>query len=150
MAEPIARYVLEAGFSVVGLDSSPSMIAMCRARFPRSGWVVGDMRHLALGRRFDALLAWDSFFHLHADEQRAMFPRFSAHLAPSAPLMFTSGTSQGEAIGSYRGEPLYHGSLDPVEYEQLLLANGFAVRSYVADDPDCGEHSVWLTQYRGS
>jgi SAM-dependent methyltransferase len=131
MAEPIARFVLEAGFQVVGIDSSPSMIEMCRARFPGSEWIVGDMRQLGLGRRFDALLAWDSFFHLRRDDQRAMFPRFAAHASAGAPLMFTSGTSHGEVLGSYGGEPLHHASLDPNEYEGLLLANGFSVLSYV-------------------
>ncbi len=150
MAEPIARYILQTGFHAVGIDSSAAMVAMCKVRFPDSEWIVADMRHLALGRRFDGLLAWDSFFHLHIDDQRAMFPCFAAHAVPGAPLMFTSGTSQGEAIDSYRGEPLYHGSLDPAEYEQLLLANGFDVLSYCAEDPECGGHTVWLAQYRGN
>ena len=150
MAEPIAGYLLDAGFHIVGVDSSPAMIDMCRARFPRSEWIVADMRHLELSRRFDALLAWDSFIHLHMDDQRAMFPRFAAHAAPGAPLMFTSGPSEGEAIGSYRGEPLDHGSLDPAEYERLLVANGFLVDAHVADDPECGGHTVWLSRYAGT
>jgi hypothetical protein len=62
--------------------------------------------------------------------------------------MFTSGTAQGEAIGSIEGEPLYHGSLDPTEYERLLLANGFEVLSYRENDPECGGHTVWLSRYR--
>jgi hypothetical protein len=41
--------------------------------------MVADMRTLALGQQFDALLAWDSFFHLTRDAQRAMFARFAAH-----------------------------------------------------------------------
>jgi len=150
MAEPIARYMLQSGFHVVGIDSSPAMIGMCHARFPGSEWIVADMRQLGLGRPFDGLLAWDSFFHLHMEDQRAMFQRFGAHAAPGAPLMFTSGTSQGEAIGSYEGEPLYHGSLEPSEYRQLLFANGFDVLAYRADDPECGKHTVWLAKYRGS
>lgn len=150
MGEPIARYVIEAGFRVVGIDSSPSLIGMCRARFPESEWLVADMRELALDRRFDGLLAWDSFFHLHADDQRAMFGRFAAHALPGAPLMFTSGPSEGEAIGCYRGEALYHASLDPVAYEELLAANGFTVGGYVADDPACGGHTVWLATYQTS
>lgn len=147
MAEPIARYVLEAGFSVAGVDASPSMIAMCRARFPGSEWIVGDMRELRLERRFDGILAWDSFFHLHADDQRRMFPRFAVHAMPGAPLMFTSGPAHGEAIGSYRGEPLYHGSLDPAEYERLLCGSGFSILAHVANDPQCGQHTVWLAEY---
>jgi 2-polyprenyl-3-methyl-5-hydroxy-6-metoxy-1,4-benzoquinol methylase len=147
MGEPIARYLIEAGFQVVGIDSSPSLIAMCRARFPHSEWMVADMRQLALDRRFDGILAWDSFFHLHPDDQRAMFARFTAHARPGASLMFTTGTSEGEVIGSYCGEPLYHASLDPAIYQQLLAASGFSVRAYVANDPECGEHTVWLATY---
>ena len=147
MAEPIARYVLDAGFRVVGIDSSPSMIEMCRSRFPDSAWMVADMREAGLNRRFDGLLAWDGLFHLQMSDQRAMFPRFAAHAAPGAPLMFTSGRAHGEAIGSCCGEPLYHASLDPSEYEALLLGNGFEVLSYLADDPECGGHTVWLTRY---
>jgi 2-polyprenyl-3-methyl-5-hydroxy-6-metoxy-1,4-benzoquinol methylase len=147
MGEPIARYVLGMGYDVVGIDSSPSLIEMCRGRFPDADWRVADMRSLSLGRRFDGLLAWDSFFHLSAGDQRGMFSRFADHAHPGAPLMFTSGTSEGEAIGSYRGEPLYHASLDPEEYVERLEKNGFRVRAHAADDPDCGGHTVWLATY---
>ncbi len=33
-AEPIARYFIENGCDVTGIDSSPSLIGMCKARFP--------------------------------------------------------------------------------------------------------------------
>ena len=147
MAEPIARYVIERGFSVLGVDSSPSMIAMCRERFPGCEWIVSDMRQLTLGRRFDGILAWDSFFHLHIHDQRRMFQRFATHAKPGAPLMFTSGFSEGERIGSYCGAPLYHASLDTSEYEHRLADNGFAVRAYKREDPACGEHTVWLATF---
>jgi len=147
MGEPVARYVIECGFGVVGVDASPAMIERCRARFPDSEWVVADMRELELSRRFEGILAWDSFFHLGMDDQRGMFPRFASHAQEGAPLMFTSGPDQGEAIGSYCGEPLYHASLGPPEYEQLLAMNGFVVRAYVAKDPDCGERTIWLATY---
>jgi SAM-dependent methyltransferase len=142
--EPIARYVLERGFELTGVDAAPAMIAICRARFPDREWLVRDMRRLTLGRRFDGILAWDSLFHLPMDDQRAMFPRFAAHTAPGAPLLFTSGPAEGEAIGCYRGEELYHASLHPAEYRRLLAENDFSLVHHVADDPECGGHTVWL------
>lgn len=147
--EPIARHLIAAGYDLTGVDSSPSMIGLCRARFPDRRWVVADMRGLALGRRFDALLAWDSFFHLTAADQRAMFPLFAAHAGPAAALMFTSGPAAGEAIGRYRGEPLHHASLDGSEYRLLLERNGFKVVAQKNDDPDCGGHTVWLARAHG-
>lgn len=147
VGEPIARCLIDRGRRVVGVDAAPSMIELSRALFPNAEWHVADMRELALGRRFDGIVAWDSFFHLAKDDQRAMFPRFASHARRAAPLLFTSGGAEGESIGSYCGEPLYHASLGPVEYEELLAANGFAVEAHVVDDPECGNHTVWLAGY---
>ncbi len=149
-AEPIARHLIEAGHAVTGIDSAPAMIAQCRTRFPASDWHVADMRRLALGRRFAGLIAWDSFFHLTQGDQRAMFPVFASHAAPGAALMFTSGPSHGEAIGSFEGEPLYHSSLDPAEYRALLAENGFAVIAHAAEDEGCGGHTIWLARREGA
>ncbi len=148
--EPIARFFIEAGYRVTGVDSSPPLVALCQARFPDQSWSVGDMRRLSLGRRFDGLIAWDSFFHLTRDDQRGMFARFAAHAAPGAALMFTSGPADGEAIGRFEGEPLYHSSLAPDEYRQLLDSNGFDVVDHVVDDPGCGGHTIWLARRRYS
>src|SRR5690606_221806 len=109
-----------------------------KARLPAQEALVADMRRLDLGRQFDGLLAWDSFFHLDHDAQRAMFPVFRAHARPGAALMFTSGPEHGEAIGQLEGEPLYHASLAAAEYRQLLADNGFEVAAHKAKDPECG------------
>jgi SAM-dependent methyltransferase len=149
MGEPIARYIVERGHDVTGIDSSPAMIALCRDRLPHQSWLVSDMRTLSLGRRFDGILAWDSVFHLTGDDQRRMFPIFRAHAAPHAALMFTSGPRAGGAMGTYGGEPLYHASLDPQAYRALLAESGFDVVSYTPEDPACGGHTVWLARSCG-
>jgi SAM-dependent methyltransferase len=144
--KPMAAYLLAKGFSVCGADSSPTMISLCHQNFSAGEWIVADMRTLSLARRFEGVMAWDSFFHLSYDDQRNMFPIFAAHAAPGAPLLFTSGPQHGEAIGTLRGEALYHASLDAQEYRALLGANGFSVIDHRAEDPDCGGHTVWLAR----
>ncbi|PTM40122.1 class I SAM-dependent methyltransferase [Bosea sp. 124] len=146
--EPIGRYFIERCFALTGVDSSPSLIGLCRQRFPERDWHVADMRSLSLGRRYGGLIAWDSFFHLTADDQRRMFPAFRAHAGDRAALMFTSGPSHGEAIGSFSGEALYHASLAPSEYRALLAGHGFEVVAHRAEDPDCGGHTIWLARSR--
>ncbi|WP_421996211.1 class I SAM-dependent methyltransferase [Roseococcus sp.] len=146
MGDPIARHLAQAGFRVTGVDSSSPMIELCRARLPEQEWRVADMRALTLGRRFDGILAWDSFFHLDPADQRRMFPVFRDHAAPGAALLFTSGPAHGVAMGEFEGEPLFHASLDPAEYRELLSANGFAERAHRAEDADCGGRTVWLAQ----
>jgi SAM-dependent methyltransferase len=147
-AEPIARYLIEMGCAVTGVDSSSALIGMCKERFPDQEWLVADMRMLSLDRRFDGILAWNSFFHLCPEDQRRMIPTFNRHALAKTALMYTSGPGHGEAIGTFQGEPLYHGSLDGAEYRSLLHENGFEVVSHVVEDPDCGHQTVWLAQMR--
>lgn len=146
--EPIARFLAGRGHSITGVDGSPEMIALFRANLPGETAEVADMRCLKLDRRYGGLIAWDSFFHLSPHDQRMMFPIFCDHCEPGAALLFTSGPAFGEALGTMEGEPLYHASLDPEEYRLLLDRNGFNVVAHVAEDPDCGGHTVWLARQR--
>jgi SAM-dependent methyltransferase len=143
---PVAIRLAAHGFRVTGVDSSPTMISLCQSRMPDQDWMIGDMRSLALASRFNGILAWDSFFHLRPDDQRAMFPLFAAHAASGAMLMFNAGLAYGEAIGSYRGDPLYHASLDAAEYRNLLASAGFEVVEHSINDPQEGGRIVWIAQ----
>ncbi len=145
--EPVARYFIEQGRQVTGIDSSSTLIDLCKSRFPEQTWQVADMRTVAVGKTFQGIIAWNSFFHLNHADQRQMFAIFRQHAAPNAPLMFTSGTTYGEAIGEYQGEPLYHASLDTAEYQSLLETNGFEVIQHTVSDPACGYLTIWLAKF---
>jgi SAM-dependent methyltransferase len=146
--QPMATYLVEHGYSVTGVDSSKAMIELFHERLPNQEALVADMRTLSLKRVFPGILAWDSFFHLNHDDQRRMFPIFRAHASPGAALMFTSGPAHGEAIGQLEGEALYHASLDPTEYRQLLESHHFDVVATVPEDQSCSGRTVWLAQLR--
>ncbi|RZJ05707.1 MAG: class I SAM-dependent methyltransferase [Brevundimonas sp.] len=148
--EPIARYLIDQGRRVTGVDAAPPLIDLCRSRFPDQDWHVSDMRRLDLGRVFDGVLAWHSAFHLTPSDQRALFEVYAAHVRPGGVLMFTSGTQHGDTIGEWRGEPLYHGSLSLDAYRAGLATNGFDVIDSLVGDPDCGGTNVWLARRRVS
>ncbi|MFG5382268.1 class I SAM-dependent methyltransferase [Yoonia sp. R2-816] len=146
--KPIGSYLAERGAQLTGVDATDCMTALYPENVRGAKAIKADMRGLKLDRQFDALLAWNSFFHLSADDQRAMFATFAAHAAPGAALMFTSGHIAGEAIGEVAGAPIYHASLAPDDYRTLLSENGFKVLRFVPEDPTCGGHTIWLAQFR--
>jgi SAM-dependent methyltransferase len=145
---PVGLHIVGQGFKVTGVDSSQTLISLCRSRLPDQEWIVGDMRSLALGRLFHGILAWDSFFHLPHEDQRRMFKVFAEHAGPSTILGFNAGPSHGVAIGSYRGDPLYHASLDASEYRALLTDVGFELIAHSIDDPSNGGRIFWLARRR--
>lgn len=146
--EPIERYLIEQDCTITGVDTSAALLQLAARRFPEHEWLSADMRGLSLGRRFSGILAWDSFFHLTPENQREMFRVFRAHAASNAVLMFTSGPAADVRIGDFEGEPLYHASLDPDEYRELLRAHAFVLLAFAPEDPECHGHTVWLAKAR--
>lgn len=144
--EPIAQFFIERGYRLTGIDAAQNMIAICRARFPASQFLCSDMRMLDLQEKFDAVIAWDSFFHLDHDDQRDMFRIFAAHIQPSGLLIFTSGVKHGEVWSEMNGHRFYHASLSTDEYQRLLHQHGFHTLMHKVEDPACGDHTVWVAQ----
>lgn len=144
--KPIADYLIQHDHKITGVDSSDVMIEMARQNFPEQLWLQADMRTVELDQKFNAILAWDSFFHLTPDDQRQMFSQFVRFAQQGTVLMFSSGPSHGEAIGDLFGDALYHASLAPEEYRALLKQSGFKVIKMVAEDVECTGHTVWLIQ----
>lgn len=143
---PVGAALLAKGFRVTGLDASPRLIAHARKTLPNGGWVVGDIRAFDLGRAFDGVLAWFSLFHLTPDDQRRALGRLLAHAGPAATMLFTSGPQAGEDIGEWRGEPLYHASLDPADYRDILQDAGFSVEVRGPGDAEGVGGLVWLAR----
>ena len=145
---PLARDLTAAGIAVTGVDGSAAMIELFRENVPTAHGAVADMRTLDLGESFAGIIAWDSFFHLTPDDQRATVDVFRRHSRRGTMLLFTTGPAAGESVGSLEGDPLYHASLDPDEYVALLDRHGFEVTDHTVADPDCAGHTVWLARRR--
>ncbi|MFW2542183.1 class I SAM-dependent DNA methyltransferase [Primorskyibacter sp. 2E107] len=144
--EPIGRYIAQQGFALTGADFSHSMLEIFAGRFPQAEARMADMRVLDLGRTFDAIIGWDSFFHLTQDEQRAALPRIAAHLNPGGRLLLTVGPEAGEVLGHVNGALVYHASLAPSDYEAILSRAGLATEAFAPDDAETHGHSLLLAR----
>ena len=144
--KPIAQFFIDKGYYITGIDGSAQMIALCQKRFPDQNWITADMTDLDLPQRFDAIIAWHSFFHLTPRSQRAMFPIFKTHSKLGGLLVFTSGNEYGEVWSNNGGQQLYHASLAANEYQKLLKAASFEVLIHEINDPTCGNATVWVAR----
>ena len=143
--EPVARYLIDRGYNLTGIDIAPSMIKLARTRFARHRWIEADMRKFgAESNAYDGIIAWSSLFHLDQAAQEKLIPRIAVWLKRGGVALFNTGPDNGVRIGEFEGEELFHASLAPGEYRALFARNGLAVIANRIEDPDCGGMTVWL------
>lgn len=144
--EPIARWFMAEGFAVTGVDFSDAMLGIARSRWPDGDWRQGDMRDFDLDETFEGIIAWNSFFHLTADEQRHCIALMARHLGEGGTLMLTVGPDAGEVQGTVGDEAVYHASLSPADYATCLEANGLRLTGFLAEDPETNRHTVMMAR----
>ena len=137
---------LDRGCQVTGVDASRPMIELFARVVPRAVALHADMRTLRLSQDFDLVIAWDSYFHLSPEDQRAMFPVFANHMGKGSVMLVTTGPQAGEAIGRIGEADLYHASLAPEEYRRLFEEHGFEELGYWPEEPACGGRTIWMAR----
>jgi SAM-dependent methyltransferase len=118
VAIPIAR----AGVPIVGLDSSPSMLAKARERsngLTNVRWVEGDMREFDLPERFGlVMIPYRAFQHLMTvDDQRSCLACTRRHVGDSGRLAFNvfnpDLVAMGRWMSDFQGDwRIWHDSTD--------------------------------------
>lgn len=84
-----ARALIDAGFTVDGVDVEPTFVEIARAKCPEGTFVVGDMLTLDLPGRYDAVTCLFSAigYMRTEDALRAAIARMRAHLGPGGLLL---------------------------------------------------------------
>jgi ubiquinone/menaquinone biosynthesis C-methylase UbiE len=84
---PITDALVNAGYRVVGLDSSRGMLERFRVNLPTTSVVGGDARSSPFAENvFDAAISWGMMFHLTRGDQTTAFANVSRVLKLGAPL----------------------------------------------------------------
>ncbi len=134
--EPIARYLIDHGFHLTGVDSDAATIDLARTRFPRDIWIHADMRIAVIDGQFDGIIAWDSLIGLSRADQAVMVDRTATWLKPGGRLLFNAegdGGDPGPTPGS-------------TEVSATIARRGLIEMAHVVRDPACGGADVWLAR----
>lgn len=102
--------LLRHGFTVEGLDISPRMLALARAKHPQVTFHLADICTWVFPAKYDFISAWDSIWHVPLELHPAVLEKLCAALTPGGVLIFTSGgvDTPGHVTNPCHGQPLYH------------------------------------------
>jgi cyclopropane fatty-acyl-phospholipid synthase-like methyltransferase len=139
--EPVARYLADERFRVVGVDESARMLEIARRVVPEAELIEGDMSEVELPGTFAAAVAWDSVFHVERARHQSIFRKVSAALAPGARfLLSTGGTGHPGFTSEMYGRTFFYSGFEPEEVMRMLRAEGFEIELCEVDDPSSLGH----------
>ena len=144
LLEPLARR----GIEVVGVDSSPAMLARARQRLQESKLlkhvelIQGDARTLHLTQRFRlAFVALNSFAHfITRQDQRAVLGILHQHLLPGGLLILDLPNADVRRYQQAEGQ-LFHQGVWNDESHQLLVSH------FIAATRDSEARTLHLTHF---
>jgi cyclopropane fatty-acyl-phospholipid synthase-like methyltransferase len=143
---PVGRLLAERGFRLTGLDTSAALLAQARENVPGATFVHGDMRVVTLAGSFDAIIAWDSVFHVPRADHAAVFARFAQWLRPQGGLLLSLGGSAWEGRAPMLGEEFFYSGWTPEKSLALIADAGFEVLHSEIDDPSSRGHLAVLAR----
>ena len=125
---PMAEFVLEQGHLVTGIDQSKALLDVARGRFPEATWVEARIEDYAFDGRHDAVICWDSLFHIERVHHHATLTGIHGCLAPGGRVMLTVGGSDHPAFtDTMFGHQFFYDSHAPQRVLDMLGEIGFDV-----------------------
>lgn len=127
---PVAKFLVEAGFEVVGIDFSEKMLKLARKNVPQATFVRKNMTKMDFAdNSFDGLTAFYSIIHVPREKHSLLFKSFNRILRPSGIMLACMGPDEWESTEKYYGIRMFWSQFSPEKSLQLVNDAGFEVIS---------------------
>lgn len=125
---PMAEYVLERGHRITGIDQSEDVLAIARERFPQATWVHSRIEDYQCDGACDAVICWDSIFHIDRAHHERILTGLFRSLRPGGRIMLTVGGSEHPAFtDTMFGHEFYYDSHPPDRVVSMMKAIGYEI-----------------------
>ena len=144
---PIAHYLTEHGFKVTGLDISEKMIKKAKElNLKNANFYVADVLTYNSSELYDAVIAFDSLWHIKKEKQREIYKKLSSLLKENGYLIFTHGNINGEKEGTMFDVNFYYSALETSLVHRLLIENNFIIIKSIENyyEETTGNHDLLI------
>lgn len=144
--KPIAKYIVEQGFQVVGIDQSAELLKIAKTVVPEAELVHADMIEIEFAEKFAAAVAWDSVFHVERKYHAGIYKKIVESIETGARFLLSvggSGAEDNEANGitsEMFGYEFFYDAYHPTIARKLLEEAGFEIELWEIDDPSSLGH----------
>lgn len=125
---PTAKYLVNKGLKVTGVDISDTMLKMARNNVPKGNFLNQDLNNLDFEKEnFDGVISVYTLFHIPKNNHEKIFRQVFEILKPGGIMLINTGVSDSEGISSFFGEPMFWSNYDPKKTLEIVKSIGFSI-----------------------
>jgi len=125
---PVAEFLVESGFRVVGIDFSDNMLKLARKNVPRAVFMKKDMNELDFpANSFDGLTAFYSIIHVPREKHSQLFDSFHRILKLGGIMLICMGPDEWEATDEYLGTTMFWSQYSTEKSLSIVKSAGFQI-----------------------
>ena len=149
--EPFARFFIDRGWKVTGVDFSKGMLELASTYVPEMETIQADMCEVEFeSNQFEAITVIYSLFHVSSKEHATLFDKLYRWLRPKGKALFTyatkeyTGSDEFDGYKEFMKQKLYYSHKSPDKLYADLENIGFNIES--TDYRNIGnEIFLWVT-----
>ncbi len=146
---PIARYLSQNGFEVVGIDLSKEMVSVAKQNVPGARFLQMNMTEIEFPpESFDGLISCYAIFHVPRSKHAAIFQSFYRILKSDGIMLASVGASDWEAVEDYYGVDMFWSHFDPLTTQSLITEAGLDI-GFGRNVESGGEVHHWILARKG-
>ena len=128
--DPCAKLLIQAGFDIVGVDFSASMLKMAKKNVPEAALIKEDLTRLGFqDNSFDGLVALYSIIHVPREMHASLYQSFHRILKPDGSMLICIGSDEWEGEDEYFGARMFWSEYNLDEAIQMVKNAGFRIIS---------------------
>ena len=125
---PVAKFFVDQGLSVVGIDISSEMLSLARKNVPEAEFYQYDMSELDFpNESFHGITAVYSIFHVPKEKHQAIYENVFRMLRTGGIFFFCVGHEGRDGVSDFLGTKMFWSNYKPEKTLSLVKEAGFEI-----------------------
>ena len=145
---PMARHLVQAGFEVVGIDFSITMVEAARDNVPDATFQQMNMTAIDLPpESYDGVISTYAIIHIPRETHAGIFRSFHSILKPRGVMLVSVASWAWEEFAEYMSVDMFWSHFGPDKTESLITEAGFDIE-FGRDVETGGEKHHWVLAHK--
>lgn len=125
---PVTRFLVDEGFSVIGVDISKEMLSLAKKHVPEATFIKSDMSEMSFSDNFfDGLVSFYAIIHVSKEKHANLFTKFHKILKSDGVMLITLGRTEWEEVEEYFGVKMFWSHYGREQSLALVKDAGFEI-----------------------